>query len=276
MPNPIYLKDLELEGKRWFDTHTAEASKYDTGWYLNSHLRKIIDKNLLRGLWKLVVNPKVRDILEIGSGSGEMALKMASKDKNVVGIDISKDMVERANEIALTEELPAEFRVGDLNHIKLEKKARDLVVAHSVLHHIKRLDYLLGECRKTLRKDGYMIAIEDDNDSKRNKEIADYLLSILSKKYSFSKEAIKPDIFKVKSPFEGKGVNILERFAKHFNIIYYHTYGAFIPRVFMYQYNWEDNEQDIGLAGALEYLDRLLVSESNLEGNIKIIIGRPK
>jgi ubiquinone/menaquinone biosynthesis C-methylase UbiE len=61
--------------------------------------------------------PRAR-VLEVGSGPGRLATRLAelAPDVRVTGIDISPEMVERANSLAVRSRVAdrVEFRIGDV------------------------------------------------------------------------------------------------------------------------------------------------------------------
>ena len=52
-------------------------------------------------------------VLDIGCGCGETSLRLAQRGATVVGVDISRPMLARANERAQTERASATFELGD-------------------------------------------------------------------------------------------------------------------------------------------------------------------
>jgi cyclopropane fatty-acyl-phospholipid synthase-like methyltransferase len=88
-----------------------------------------------------VAGPRV---LDIGCGSGEVALELARRGRQVTGIDISAVAVDRARAKAAAEGLAIDFRVGDARTLTAEPF--DAVVDSGLLHSLHRYggvdDYL--------------------------------------------------------------------------------------------------------------------------------------
>jgi SAM-dependent methyltransferase len=73
--------------------------------------------------------PPGAKLLDIGCGSGQLAL-MASRDGfNTTGVDIAENLIERARERATAERLKARFEVGDAEALQFQDASFDVVVS---------------------------------------------------------------------------------------------------------------------------------------------------
>lgn len=94
-------------------------------------------------------------ILDIGTGPGFLPLAIARKktDLRIIGIDISKKMIEIAN--AYKKGLAnVEFKVMDANHLEFEDHTFDMIVSTGSLHHWKTPLRVLNEVYRCLRYGG--------------------------------------------------------------------------------------------------------------------------
>ncbi len=86
------------------------------------------------------VNPEATEILDIGCGAGNYAIKIASRfqDVNVTLVDLSEKMLEKAAErlIQITNGKIDLVR-GDIREIHLMEEHYDIVVAATSLHHLR-------------------------------------------------------------------------------------------------------------------------------------------
>jgi SAM-dependent methyltransferase len=78
---------------------------------------------LERIFWKYSKHP-VRDVLDIACGTGGHAILLAKREYSVVGLDISRSMIEVAREKAKTGHIPRKprFRVGDMRRLAAREK----------------------------------------------------------------------------------------------------------------------------------------------------------
>jgi SAM-dependent methyltransferase len=101
------------------------------------------------------------DVLEIGCGSGRYALYLAEKiGCRVVGIDVNKEGVRNANELARTTNLTAKasFEAADASQkLSFADQAFDAVYANDVLCHIPGRLAVLREMFRVLKPGGRML-----------------------------------------------------------------------------------------------------------------------
>lgn len=94
-------------------------------------------------------------ILDIGTGPGFLPLAIAKKktDLRIIGIDISKKMIEIAN--GHKKHLAnVEFMVMDANRLEFEDDTFDLIVSTGSLHHWKTPLRVLNEIYRCLKFGG--------------------------------------------------------------------------------------------------------------------------
>ena len=105
-----------------------------------------------RELVEIVRQKNCRRVLDIGSGTGVLAKALADITDEVVGIDSSKEMVEKAK---------STYR--DIEFIEMDaydmrwKNHFDGVFSNAVFHFIQNHDLLLDNVYNALTKKGYLI-----------------------------------------------------------------------------------------------------------------------
>jgi SAM-dependent methyltransferase len=67
--------------------------------------------------------------LDVGCGSGQLALIAARDGLQVTGVDIARNLVERARERAHAEDLPADFEEADAEALPFEDASFDIVAS---------------------------------------------------------------------------------------------------------------------------------------------------
>ena len=91
--------------------------------------------------------------LDVGTGAGTVALALAPLVREVVGVDIVAELLERARANA-----PAnvEFVEGDATHLPFKPYSFDLVCTRRTLHHIARPELVVAELTRVTAPGGRM------------------------------------------------------------------------------------------------------------------------
>jgi SAM-dependent methyltransferase len=92
------------------------------------------------------------EVLDVGSGPGDLAAAAAALGADTVGIDVAPSMVRRA--ALANPSIP--FRVGSFESIPAGEGAFDAVVGNFVFNHVGRPLVALAEARRVLRPGGWL------------------------------------------------------------------------------------------------------------------------
>lgn len=120
-------------------------------------------------------------ILEAGCGTGAFGKRLLSsfKDINIIGVDISPVMVEKAKD----EKINYNATLGDLEDKNLfSKEEFDHIFCPFILHHFPDISKVVENFSYWIKKDGYVIIIEPNGDnpvdkfSKFCRKILEFLL----------------------------------------------------------------------------------------------------
>jgi ubiquinone/menaquinone biosynthesis C-methylase UbiE len=101
-----------------------------------------------------------KDVVDLGSGSGQVTLKLAPEARSVLAVDFSSDMLrilaERATEQGLDN---VSTQLSTLQALRLPDNSVDLVVSNYALHHLRHPEKveLLDRCAKWLRPGGRIV-----------------------------------------------------------------------------------------------------------------------
>ena len=110
---------------------------------------------------RAVLSPDQK-VLEIGSGTGIVALGIAPFVESVVATDISPRMIavakSKAESLSITN---VEFRVCDGYALPYEDQAFGAVLLFNVLHFVKEPTTLLHEAHRLLKPSGYLVSATD-------------------------------------------------------------------------------------------------------------------
>lgn len=95
-------------------------------------------------------------VLDLGCGTGRYCVLLAQRGANVIGIDASPEMLERARQ-KISSDCSFEIRLGTLEDLNFADGYFDLVVSALTLCHISNLEPTLKEAVRVLRQGGRMI-----------------------------------------------------------------------------------------------------------------------
>jgi ubiquinone/menaquinone biosynthesis C-methylase UbiE len=93
-------------------------------------------------------------ILELGCGSGDLAITLASGGAKVIAVDTRADRIAEAREAAEIAEIKIEFHHGDLADLAFIRNDQiDLVVSIYALAAVEDLDRVFRQAQRVLRSD---------------------------------------------------------------------------------------------------------------------------
>lgn len=100
-------------------------------------------------------------VLVLGCGEGWLERAVAEWDfvEHIHAVDFAAAAVARARTAAAGIE-KIEYGVVDLNRDQLPQSAYDVVLAHSVLHHVENLDHAYAQIARAMRPDATLIVNE--------------------------------------------------------------------------------------------------------------------
>ena len=89
-----------------------------------------------------------RTVLDVGTGTGRLALLMTGAGASVTGLDASDEMLKVARERAATQHADVHFTIGDAHALSFPDRSFDVVVSSRVLMHTPRWQVCVDEwCR---------------------------------------------------------------------------------------------------------------------------------
>ncbi|MCK5559837.1 MAG: methyltransferase domain-containing protein [Thermoplasmata archaeon] len=99
-------------------------------------------------------------VLEIGTGTGDIAFNIAAKCKKVIGIDIAPEMIAVARRKKSNLKLKnTTFQVEDAYNLPFKDEAFDKVVCCNALQTMKEPTRAIQEGKRVLKDDGEFISI---------------------------------------------------------------------------------------------------------------------
>ncbi len=121
------------------------------------------ENNALIAVEEAYVNPTLtqldaKRLLDIGTGTGRHALKLAREGANVTALDQSLEMLEVARQKAQHEGLSIDFQLASLeDSLPFAEGQFDLLICALVLCHVSDMSTTIREFVRVLQPGGYML-----------------------------------------------------------------------------------------------------------------------
>lgn len=164
---------------------------------LNRVISLGIDVSWRKKVVKLVSKNNPKQILDIATGTGDLALMMSSLHPDrIVGLDISAGMLEVGKQKIAKANLSdkIEMVVGDSENIPYEDNTFDAITVSFGVRNFENLDKGLSEILRVLKPGGIFVVLETSNPTKfpfkqGYKFYTNYILPIIGKLFSKDKVA---------------------------------------------------------------------------------------
>ncbi len=99
--------------------------------------------------------PKSGDhVLDVATGTGWTARRVAARGATVIGIDLGADLIEAARAAAAEARLTIDFRVGDAEKLPFEDQSFDAVVSTCGVMFVRNPEAATAELARVCRKGG--------------------------------------------------------------------------------------------------------------------------
>jgi ubiquinone/menaquinone biosynthesis C-methylase UbiE len=112
------------------------------------------------GLLREVAGPPPLKVLDVGCGTGFLAMRMAELGHTAVGVDLSEDMLAQARRKTEDTSLPVTFQVGDAEVPPPDGAPYDVILERHVLWTLPQPREAVRAWQALLRPGGLLILIE--------------------------------------------------------------------------------------------------------------------
>lgn len=140
-----------------------EAKMYDE-WY-KTKLGNFIDEVETKCVFDLFKVQKDMKVLDVGCGTGNFSIKLAKMGCEVIGIDISDDMLKVAEDKAKKEGLNIKFYNMDVYNMEFEYNYFDGIISVTAFEFLKDPEKAIEEMFRVLKPNGYLLIGTINKDS---------------------------------------------------------------------------------------------------------------
>lgn len=176
---------LPMNNKLDFLPHTWQWDTMNRDEFLYWSTYGSVSTKLIKR-WNLNAGGSAR-VLDLGTGLGRNARKMARYGMDVYALDIDTDVLKQANEITNKEALNVNFVSGDMRQMPFDNDFFDAVYAENVLSltSFAGLKQTLGEIYRTLKKNGeaFLVIADKSSPTIQNAQMIDENTVLISQQY---------------------------------------------------------------------------------------------
>lgn len=147
---------LENEKNDFRNHYRKESGEYDKNRF-SSACDILYDKIIKETYTKFT--EECEFLLDAGCGTGRLTLNSANKNKKVIALDSSPEVIKILKQKAISETNPVniDYIIGDLENLPFKPNSFDGVQSFAVLRHIKYPDRAISELKRTVKDDGKII-----------------------------------------------------------------------------------------------------------------------
>jgi demethylmenaquinone methyltransferase/2-methoxy-6-polyprenyl-1,4-benzoquinol methylase len=152
-PDKSSKKSKKIQVKDMFNNI---SSKYDR---INQVMTLNMDKNWRQIVYNLSMQDNPKKIIDIATGTGDIALCFANDNVEVIGVDNASMMLEIANE-KITETSNVKFQLEDVENMSFEDNTFDVATVGFGVRNFEDLNQGLGEIKRVLKPGKKIIILE--------------------------------------------------------------------------------------------------------------------
>ena len=159
-PAAVDAERLQADRDAWLERSRTAWDARAERWDARAEANALAPDRItdLERIWTaLRLTPEAR-VLDAGCGSGQLAIALAARGVRVTGVDLSPEMIRRANGHAMERGVAIEWRTGDISHLTDPFAVYDAIVARVLLQFVPDVPAALRELRRVLRPGGRLLA----------------------------------------------------------------------------------------------------------------------
>lgn len=160
--DPVFGKDLEYAAGILADRSASTKKFFNSIAKHWDHIKRDIygEFDVAEAVLKKV--PRCDVAVDMGCGTGDLAVRLVEKAQKVIGIDSSPEMLEEARKRFSENSAGIELRLGELEHVPVRDADADVAVAVMTLHHLSEPRAGIREAHRILKPGKTLIIAELD------------------------------------------------------------------------------------------------------------------
>ena len=146
---------------------SEHAEQAETYFYENARqwdkLRNLYvsEKKVEQAMLSAVADVEVKELLDLGTGTGRMLEVFGAVVEKGMGIDKNRDMLAIARAKLEDNRLThCQVRQGDIHNVSLPSESVDLITVHHVLHFLNDPQMVIAESSRLLKPGGYLLVVD--------------------------------------------------------------------------------------------------------------------
>ena len=154
-PRRASPRDEHKTGQERFFTDEAEAYERDV---VGSPFYQALD-DLTVHQWGADLPPN-SVVLDIGAGTGRVALRLAERGHHVIALDLTEALLRQMQQKAAAAGVAVDAVIADAEALPIIDGALDAAVAHGVLHHMTAPATVIGHAGRALKDTGRWFSLD--------------------------------------------------------------------------------------------------------------------
>lgn len=134
-------------------THLASKQGYNRYAQFYDEKLEYLDSFEKNEVLPMLGNVKNKKILDVGAGTGRMAVRLAKSEAEVTAIDVSENILK----ILAKKNRNIKIIVGDAEKLPFTDNKFDIILATFLIVHLKELKYFLKEAYRVLKPEGKIL-----------------------------------------------------------------------------------------------------------------------
>jgi len=117
------------------------------------------------------------DILDMGTGTGEIPIGICSNVKSINAIDFSPEMIRIAHKKANKKGIKnISFLVKDSNQLDFRDNSFDVILIINLLHVVPKPENIINEAKRLIKKEGKIIVVTFLNNENLKSKLISYVM----------------------------------------------------------------------------------------------------